>query len=467
MVLTKTIHGERREIMHTIGNYVFDSDRLIIYKSDRNTETIGMINTAFEIDGDYEKVLSSLTGLNSDEMHMDKIAINEIGICLTYNCNLRCNYCGYSSTDKDKHKLQLSDVKIFIKDSLKKRAIKKLLTKKNEPFIVNFTGGGEPTYEWDLLKNTVLFIKQQCAENNIPLYLKMTTNGVLLSEQIEFIAENFNELMISYDGSPEIQNLNRTSPSLNDTNSAVEHSIREFTKRGVPLNIRTTIWQNDYPKIRAMYNHVFSLVPKDSKVTWSLYPTLFEGRAINRIKRQEDITYKNFLFYYLDLVEHIISEKGKEQIKTADVPLFNNDICGLFCGAYRVNHPWLLPDKSIVTCIESKEDKVFIGKINNEKVEYFEKYRDNFLKITKEKYVKCRSCIAYRFCRGGCPVWHLRGNNEIDEPLECHLQREYWKYILEAVLLGKYSFDWYLEKIELPNIKEQEIFKLVKTKKDP
>lgn len=346
--------------MHTIGNYVFDSSRLIIYKSDIHKETVDIINAAFPNDPDYKSVLSDLTKVNPDEMHMDKIAINNIGICLTYNCNLRCNYCGYSSAEQDKNNLQLSDVEIFIKDIIKKRTIKKLLTKKNESLMINFTGGGEPTYEWDLLKNTVVLIKRQCADNNIPLYLKMTTNGMLSNEKIEFISENFNELMVSYDGLSEIQNENRKCLSTKDTHSTVEHTIREFTNRGVPLIIRSTIWQKDYPRMREMYRHVFALVPEDSKVTWSIYPTLFEGRAISRMKKQEDITYKNFLFYYLDLIEYIISEKGEKYIKKIDVPLINNDISGLFCGAYRLNSPWLLPDKSIVTCIESKEDKVSI-----------------------------------------------------------------------------------------------------------
>lgn len=448
--------------MHTIGNYVFDSSRLILYKSDIDKETVDIINATFPNDPDYKSVLSDLTKFNPDEMHMDKIAINDIGICLTYNCNLRCTYCGYSSTEQDKNNLQLSDVEIFIKDIIRKRTIKKLLTKKNEPLMINFTGGGEPTYEWDLLKNTVVFVKRQCADNNIPLYLKMTTNGMLSNEQIEFISENFNELMISYDGLSEIQNSNRKCPSAKETSLTVEHTIREFINRGIPLIIRSTIWQKDYPKMREMYSHVFSLVPEDSKVTWSIYPTLFEGRAISHMKKQEDITYKNFLLYYLDLIDYIISEKGEEYVKKIDVPLINNDFSGLFCGAYRLNSPWLLPDKSIVTCIESKEDKVLIGRINDGQLEYYEKYSDNFLKVTQQKYSKCRSCIAYRFCRGGCPVWHLRENDKGMEPLECYLQREYWEYILEAVLVGKYSFGWGLERVDLPNVKEQEIFKLVK-----
>lgn len=120
---------------------------------------------------------------------------------------------------------------MFIKDIIKKRTIKKLLTKKNDPLIINFTGGGEPTYEWDLLKNAVAFVRRQCADNNIPLYLKMTTNGMLSNEQIKFISENFNELMISYDGLSEIQNSNRICPNTKDTSSMVEHTIREFTNR--------------------------------------------------------------------------------------------------------------------------------------------------------------------------------------------------------------------------------------------
>lgn len=453
------------EVMHIIGDYTFDSDKLIVYKSDVDAEKIKEINMSLTNSSPYESTLLYLKSLNSDEMRMDKIAVNNIGICFTYNCNLRCNYCGYSSTDNDRNKLELSDVEMFVKDIIKKRAIKKLLTKKNEALNVYFTGGGEPTYDWDLLKDTVLFIHSQCSDNKIPLNLRMTTNGVLSSEKIEFISKNFNDLMISYDGLPEIQNLNRRSPSIGDTALAVEHSIREFANRGVPLTIRTTIWQDDFLKINEMYHHIFSLVPENSNVIWSIYPTLLEGRAIKRIREQDDITYKKFLLCYIGLIEHIISEKGEERIKAIDVPLFTNNTCEIFCGAYKLNFPWLLPDKSIVTCMESNENKVCIGKIDRGELKYFNKYCDSSLKIMQEKFTLCRTCIAYHFCRGGCPVWHLRRDTEKDESPECSAQKEYWKYVIEAVLSGKYSFGWHLEKVDLPNISQQEIFKLVKNQK--
>ncbi len=160
--------------MHKIGNYVFDSDRLIIYKDDIDEQTISIINETFPADENYEKVFSRLKELNAEKMKMDKITVSDAGICLTYNCNLRCTYCGYSSSNNSNDKLKQSDIEVFIKDIIKKRTIKKLITKKDEPLVISFTGGGEPTYEWDLLQNVIFFIKSQCEDNNIPLYLKMT-----------------------------------------------------------------------------------------------------------------------------------------------------------------------------------------------------------------------------------------------------------------------------------------------------
>ena len=447
---------------HTIGNYLFDSSRLVIYRADIGKEIVEILNSTLEPDPDYDSVFHDLLCINPDEMKMDKIAIDNIGICLTYNCNLRCNYCGYSSTDNDINNLQLSDVEKFIKDILKKRTIKKLISKKDAPLMINFTGGGEPTYSWDLLSKTVSSIKHHCSDNNIPVYLKMTTNGVLSDQQIEFIAKNFDELMISYDGLAEIQNKNRKCQNIKDTSCIVEHTIQEFANFGVPIIVRSTIWQEDYSKMIQMFDHVFSIVPKDGKVIWSIYPTLFEGRAVSQMNRQKDKTYKDFLLNYLNLVDYILAQYGEKGLKKIDVPLINNDLSGLFCGAHRLNSPWLLPDGSIVTCIESKDDRVTVGKIKNGEIEYYQKYTDDFLKIIQKKYSECRNCIAYRFCRGGCPVWHLRDNDSELGPLECNLQREYWRYILEAVLTDRYSFGWYLEKLNLPNTGENQIYRLVK-----
>lgn len=284
---------------------------------------------------------------------------------------------------------------------------------------------------------------------------------MLSNQQINFISNNFSHVMISYDGIPEIQNRNRISPYRNETNLNVEKTIQQLAVNRVPLTIRSTIWRDDLDKIIDMYNHVFSIVPPESVVTWSIYPVLFEGRAVTRIKRQEDPTYSSFFKKCIDLIKYIRA-KGDVQLKTLDVPLFNNNICDIFCGAHRVNQPWLLPDKSIVTCMESKDGKTIIGKISDGKVHYYENYQDPLLKIVQKKYVECQECIAYSTCKGGCPIWHLRVDGDIQEPLECCLQKEYWKYVVNSLVSGEYSLGWKIKKIVLPKTQNQEIYKVVK-----
>ncbi len=448
--------------MYTFGDYEFDSTNLIIYKSDSEHDVIELAKKLSFADNDYDSVFSSLSKINSDKMTMNKIALSQFGICLTYNCNLRCNYCGYSSGNNNHHKLELSDIELFVIDILKKKAIKKLTTGINEPLVINITGGGEPTYDWVLFKHAVLFIKNSCITNDVPYRLKLTTNGLLFDEQIDFISENFDEVMVSYDGLPDIQDKNRKCPSDDSSSLIVESTIRKFALKKMSLVIRSTIWQEDSYRMIDMYQHIFSLVPKNYGFIWSIYPTLFEGRAINNMCKQEHITYKDFLEHYFRLVDFIISTEGESSLQNIDMPLINDEFCGLFCGAYRGECPWLMPDKSIITCIESKNDKVVIGNIENGTLKYKNTYKDSFLKVTQTKYSECRKCIAYRFCRGGCPVWHLRDGKLLREPLECEVQKMYWIHVINSLLKGKYSFGWNLEKIIIQNNKDYSIFKLVK-----
>lgn len=446
--------------MYKIGDYIYDSDRLIVYKDDVSKEEIEIINDIVEKDDVDKAARTGLMSLNADEMSMDKITINEIGICLTYNCNLRCTYCGFSSTNENEDTLKISDVEACIKDIILKYTIKKLITGKSDPLHVYFTGGGEPTYNWKLFQETVLLIKRQCIRNNVPVEIQMTTNGMLTDEQIDFISHNFDGLTVSYDGIESTHNRNRVSPTCRNTNLIVEHTIEEIARRGVPLTIRTTIWQQDYCRMKEMYHHIFSLVSKEDDVDWSIYPTLFEGRAREHINGKEEMTYKGFLRNYIDLIEYVILEEGERRAKAISASILNNNISKIFCGAYKKENLWLLPNKKIVTCIEPKDEMVCVGEISNGKVKYQAKYQDKLLKIAQTKYLECRECIAYRFCKGGCPVWHLRDSSKHYQAPECLLQKEYWEYILEAVVSGKYSFGWQVEKMDIPDV-QHDVYKLI------
>lgn len=448
--------------LYSIENYTFDSKSLLLYDSMVNKDSLCAVSKLLETDETYNEAHETLGRLNSESMKMNKIAINMFGIVPTYNCNLCCSYCGYSSGDNDKNKLEMSQVELFVRDIIKKRTIKKLIYHTDEPLQVTITGGGEPTYDWDLFRRIVEFIEDECAANNIPLFCQITTNGVLNDDKRKFISKHFQHIMVSYDGISEVQNQNRRTKFSDKTSDIVEESIRRFEEYNVPMTIRSTIWQKDYSRMNEMYRHIYSLVPYESNVRWSIYPTLYEGRAVGGIDEQEHSPYKNFLLNYVDLCNDIIKERGTLGLKKIEVPLFSNETYGIYCGAHMINHPWLSPDGSITTCIESKFHQTKIGEVGNNGLVYYNKYRDPLLEITKHKQNECRDCIAYNFCRGGCPVWHIRAKNIRDEPFECGLIKEYWLYIIDSVINGKYGFGWRLKKLdtELDGIK---IFRLYKS----
>lgn len=443
--------------MYKIGDYIFDSERLLVYNNGIHHNTL---NAVIDAMCEKENAMPELLRHDPDKMHADKVTTNLAGICLTYNCNLRCNYCGYSSANSDDNKLQISDVEAFIKDIIKKRAIRKYLFKEEIPLDIYFTGGGEPTFDWKLFEKSVLLIERMCAERTIPLRLGLTTNGMLSDNHINFIVQHFDNVMVSYDGLPEVQNRNRRTPESNDTNVFVEHTIQQFAKADIFLTVRSTIWKNDYHKIEKMYDYISSIIQDWHNVTWSVHPTMYEGRALDQICMEDDKSYKDFLRYYVNLIEKIIAKEGYTSIKNVDMSIFYDTECDVFCSAHSVSRPWLLPDGSIVTCIESKEYKTYIGKIKEGTLKYYDEYSDELLKMTQKKYSECQECIAYPFCKGGCPIWHLRVQNDLEIP-ECSLQKEFWRYVIEAALVGKYSFGWRLEKINVTHTETDGIYKLV------
>lgn len=447
--------------MHIIDRYLFDPERMIIYDSGLDKEKIAKINEYIPqvIQGE---IFESLLSKYNQETHSSHIAINAMGICTTYKCNLRCNYCGYSSTEKDNNKLPIGDVKLFIKDIIKKSKIKQLATGKQEPLIIYYTGGGEPTFDWDLFTQSVIFIEQYCSNYKVPYKLSVVTNGVLTNEQTEFLAQHFSRVLISYDGLPRIQNANRIGPNVTDSNTIVERTIRKLVNCSIPIDIKTTVWHNDCDKLKEMYQHIFSLVPLGSDITWSIYPVIPEGRALaTHYRKLQKVSYDNFLSCYFDLLDNIAENEGEERINSVYCPLFARNTITHFCGAMFGDEPFLQPDGSIVLCNESKDYSVCIGSLKNGDLKYFENYDNTFLKVAVEKYDECSNCIAYRFCKGGCPIWHLRNKDLAEEPIECHATKEYWKHIIKSVIEKKFYLGWMLEKIHIPYI-DEDVYKLIK-----
>lgn len=429
--------------MQTIGNYIYDAKRLIFYRSDYSEATINRIETTIKPNDDYVKLKSYLDSFDANNMKFHVHGLNEAGICLTRNCNLKCNYCIDSSGNGYQNELSVEDIMIFIKEMLKLRALHKLVNKDAAPFKLYFSGGGEPTFNWDLFKRTILQVEEYCKSVDIPLSLGMTTNGLLSHEHRLFVSDHFSTIMVSYDGMPNVQNKNRPTITGCETNDIVAETIAYFSQIDkIELTIRTTVWPDDFVKLNEMADYLLGTF--NGNFEWSIRPIIPVGRAANTLnKTQGDLKHYDFLPYYLDVLKHSANKYNYKKISNPIYPIeLNYYSCGSLsttCSNY-----WLLPNKKIVTCIESFCTNTEVGIIKQNGIEYYDSFEDPLLHMCQRKFVECRDCIAYRFCRGGCPARHYdieKMPTQLCE-WECIMIKKFWHYVFAEILNGSTCFGW-------------------------
>lgn len=364
-----------------INDYFFDTSCCILYPSDIEKNKILEFIEDFE--KNFDKTRKILFSKDASNNINTRIAFDSCGVMPTYNCNLHCKYCAYSSGEnKYNIDVNLNAAKIFLEDMIKRKAYESFATQDAKPLHIDFTGGGEPTYNWNLFCNIVFFAKYTCAKYDVAYTIGMTTNGVLSDEQLDFIINNFNKVMISYDGLPSIQEQNRNQQE--KITKVIENSISKLASSEVELMIRTSIWYKDIHLLTDMFNYINGLLGRDGNAVWSIYPIENEGRALKSDFDFRISSLKDLLEFYLDTQNRLSRETMKIGITKIELPIFIKNICNIFCGAIDVVAPWLLPNGEIVTCVASPMGKVVIGKIEENKITNYEKYYDKLLEVTKK-----------------------------------------------------------------------------------
>jgi len=120
-----------------------------------------------------------------------------------------------------------------------------------------------------------------------------------------------------------------------------------------------------------------------------------------------------------------------------------------------------LPDRTIITCIQYRDIKTIIGKIEDKQVIYLENIYDPLLEVYQQRFSNCRPCIAYRFCKGGCPARFL-STSVLMGNWECIMIRKYWTYIFENIVAGKECLGWHVVPIQIDGLEDIEVLSLAK-----
>ena len=140
--------------------------------------------------------------------------IKSLCLNIAHDCNLRCQYCFASQGDYDTHKRELMSFDVA------KRAVDLLIAStegKRQHCEIDFFGG-EPLMNFDVVKQTISYIREQEKLHDKIFKLSLTTNGMLLDpKKVTYLTENHISLILSLDGRPEIHN--RMRPDAGGRNS--------------------------------------------------------------------------------------------------------------------------------------------------------------------------------------------------------------------------------------------------------
>lgn len=338
---------------------------------------------------------------------------------IAHDCNLACKYCfageGEYCGDRSLMSFEVG-----------KQAFDFLIansgTRKN--LEVDFFGG-EPLMNFEVVKQLVAYAREQEKIHNKNFRFTLTTNGVLLDEEVmDFANKEMYNVVLSLDGRKETNDRMRVSRNGKGSYDLIVPKFKEMVKRrgDKEYYIRGTYthYNTDFTKdILHMADLGFTKLAMEPVVAspdapYALkeedLPTLFdqyEKLAAEMIRREKNGKGFTFFHYMIDL------EGG---------PCIAKRIAGCGVGTeYVAVTPWgdLYPCHQFVGDENYLLGNVFDG-ITNEEV------RSRFKMCNIYTRPQCNDCFARLYCSGGCSAnaYHATGSIEGIYELGCKLHRK-------------------------------------------
>ena len=348
----------------------------------------------------------------------------QIDILSNYTCNFKCIYC-YSAAGRSSQQAKFEDIKTVI-DYLFKSGKKQI-----NPYIINFSGGGEPLLSFPLIQQTISYIHEVTANTNYRYSLGVVTNGSLLTEDIAlYIKENVVDVAVSFEILEDLQNKERGSYD------KVSKNIDMLNRLEVPFGIRTTFTPESVTRMSEMVEELHIRYPYLRKVVYDtvLAPALFPT------PQDLETYYDNFIngFY----AAKALGEKYDILVQSIAVEMLQM-VRDRTCQGKIV----LTPSGSISSCARVSSPK---EALYNEHI--YGEVKDGQLLLDEKRFTSimdecniysqeiCHNCFAKWNCGGGCRLF----NQSFSEPFQqvrCNFVRKAVKKQALIILSERYSSD--------------------------
>lgn len=406
---------------------------------------MGSYNQDLDPDGSLIDFLSRLEIVNSADEQLPITTFEgepqptSVTLFMTTACNLRCTYCYASAGDTPLKSMTIETAKKGI-DFIIKNAIKR-----GEKHIeVAYHGGGEPTANWMVMTESFAYMKEQAKNYGLTSSAGVATNGVLKDGQIDWIINNLDSVSLSFDGTPEVNDLHRITVQGKGSSAKVIHTLHRFDEAQFTYGIRLTVTKDHINKLPESVQFVcenfkpvrIQVEPSYQLGRWEEAPSA-ETEDFIAAYRQAQIIAKEFGFdiYY----------------SAARVGLLTNHFCGITQDTFALS-----PDGNVSACYEvfSEDlrfsDTFFYGKPDQNGGYTFNLPVLNHLRVQAVQHRDfCQGCYAKWHCAGDCyhKALSINGKEEFIGSDRCHITRELTKDQLLDKIYSSGGLIWH----ELPN----------------
>lgn len=414
--------------IHVIDEATWDfMDYLLVNPFDTAIELM-MEQYGLDITNDVVEELSAL--MQSGQLFSDDHELRDYkphteplvkAICLhmAHDCNLRCGYC---FADSGAYGGQRSLMSL----ETGKKALDFLIqsSKHRQHIEVDFFGG-EPLLNFDVCKALVAYGKEQGKLHNKIFKFTMTTNGVLLTEEVQaFLNEEGISAVLSLDGRPEVNDRMRQFPNGAGSFDTVVKHFQDFTqsRNHQDYYVRGTYTHHNID-FAADVAHMAALGFRELSMEPVVAPADMDyaltDEDISRALKEYEVLTRHYWSQY---------EQGKEyhffhfHIDLDRGPCLPKRLSG--CGS---GHDYLAisPEGDLYPCHQFVGEEAYkIGTVETgiTKPEISKAFQEANV-LSKDT---CMHCWARFYCSGGCHANNIRYGGSLNTPYEkgCILQKK-------------------------------------------
>lgn len=417
--------------VHVVDELVYDviglldegQEEAVVYEKLKDTYKKDDIQTALkEIQElkDVEMLFTEDIYRNAIEHFKEReTVVKALCLHIAHDCNLACRYCFAEEGEYHGRRALMSY-------EVGKQALDFLIANSGnrKNLEVDFFGG-EPLMNWQVVKDLVAYGREQEKIHNKNFRFTLTTNGVLLDDEImEFANKEMANVVLSIDGRKEVHDFMRPFRKGAGSYDLVVPKFQKFAKsrgeksyyaRGT-FTRHNLDFSEDVLHLADLGFDQISVEPvvadekEEYALKWEDVPKIceeYDKLAKEMIKRKKEGKGFNFFHFMIDLTGG---------------PCVYKRLSGCGSGTeYLAVTPWgdLYPCHQFVG-----EEKYLMGNVWDgvKRTDLCKEFK-NCNVYAKEK---CQNCFAKFYCSGGCAANSYNFHGSINDVYElgCELQRK-------------------------------------------